>query len=70
MVNLKNLIISKKKQVYPAEEFDEKNISAQQFKTKKDPWLFGEDEYPEWPERLKTKENEGKEEVNCLSPNP
>jgi hypothetical protein len=69
MVNLKNLIISKKKRIYLAEEFDEKNISAQQFKTEKDPWLFREKEYQKRPERLKTEENEGKEEVNCLSPN-
>jgi hypothetical protein len=66
MVNLKNLIISKKKGLYIVEEFYEKNISAQQFKTEKNPWFFRENEYQKWPERFETEKNEGKEKVNCL----
>ena len=66
MVNLKNLIISKKKELYLVEEFDEKDISAQQFKTEKDSRLSWENEYQKWPERLETEKNEGKEEVDCL----
>ena len=49
------------------EEFDEKDISTQQYQTEKDAWFFGEDEYERRSQCFKTEENEGEEKVNRLS---
>ena len=44
----------------------EENLSAEQYKTKKDPRVFRKDEYPRRQECVEEKESEGKKEVKCL----
>ena len=64
----KSLIILENNLLQQREEFNEKDISAEQSQAEKDPWIYGKDEYPGGPKRLETKESEGKEKVNGLTP--
>jgi hypothetical protein len=67
VIYIKSLIISKNKPVIK-EGSHEKDIPAEQYKTKKNPWFYGAYEHEKWPQRSEKEEAEGEEEINCLSP--
>jgi len=70
VIYLKNPIISENKLHQQREEFNEKDLSAEQHQTEKNPWICGTNEHPRRPKRLEAEEGEGKKEANGLEPSP
>jgi hypothetical protein len=64
------LIISKNNHHIVPEEFDEENLSTEQYQAKKDARLFGKDEHKERPECFEAEAGEGKEETYRLISGP